>query len=89
LRECGIGITATACSIELNGDHLRRDPLAMRKATLASLVAGAASGLRLNEHLDHDDGQLVFEHAAVSGFEGIVYKRRDSPYRSSRSRGTI
>jgi ATP-dependent DNA ligase len=28
--------------IELNGDDLRRDPLAVRKATLASLVGGAS-----------------------------------------------
>ena len=75
--------------IELDGDDLRRDPLAVRKATLASLVAHAAPGLRLNEHLDHDDGGLVFEHAYRLVLEGIVSKGRDSPYRSGRSRGTI
>jgi ATP-dependent DNA ligase len=32
--------------IELNGDDLRRDPLEVRKATLASIVAGLAPGLR-------------------------------------------
>jgi hypothetical protein len=37
--------------IELNGDDLRRDPLNVRKATLASVLARAASGLRLNEHM--------------------------------------
>jgi bifunctional non-homologous end joining protein LigD len=36
--------------IELNGDDLRRDPLNVRKATLASVLARAARGLRLNEH---------------------------------------
>jgi ATP-dependent DNA ligase len=36
--------------VELNGDDLRRDPLAVRKATLASLLARAALGLRLNVH---------------------------------------
>jgi bifunctional non-homologous end joining protein LigD len=71
--------------IELNGDDLRRDPLSVRKATLASLVARAAPGLRLNEHLDHDDGPLVFEHACKLGLEGIVSKRKDSRYRSGRS----
>ena len=68
--------------IELNGDDLRRDPQAVHKATLASFVARAAPGLRLNEHLDHDDGALVFEHACRLGLEGIVSKRRNSPYRS-------
>src|SRR5712692_234501 len=33
--------------IELNGDDLRRDPLIVRKATLASVLARAAPGLRL------------------------------------------
>jgi ATP-dependent DNA ligase len=71
--------------IELNGDDLRRDPLEVRKATLASVVAKAAPGLRLNEHLEHDDGETVFRHACKMGLEGIVSKRKDSPYRSGRS----
>jgi ATP-dependent DNA ligase len=33
--------------IELNGDDLRRDPLEVRKATLASVLAKAGPGLRL------------------------------------------
>jgi bifunctional non-homologous end joining protein LigD len=36
-------------------------------------------------HLDHHDGPLVFEHACKLGLEGIVSKRRDSPYASARS----
>ena len=71
--------------IELNADDLRRDPLAVRKATLASLLARAAAGLRFNEHLDNEDGALVFEHACKLGLEGIVSKRRDSIYSSGRS----
>ena len=57
----------------------------MRKATLASLLARAAPGLRLNEHLEEQDGPLVFAHACKLGLEGIVSKRRSSPYRSGRS----
>jgi bifunctional non-homologous end joining protein LigD len=71
--------------IELDGDDLRRDPLAVRKATLASLLRRAAPGLRFNEHLDEEDGPLVFAHACKMGLEGIVSKRKDSPYRSGRS----
>jgi bifunctional non-homologous end joining protein LigD len=56
--------------IELNGDDLRRDPLAVRKATLASLLARAAPGMRLNEHLDEEDGPLVFLHACKLGLGG-------------------
>jgi ATP-dependent DNA ligase len=55
------------------------------KATLASVLAKAAPGLRLNEHLEHDGGETVFRHACKLGLEGIVSKRKGSPYRSGRS----
>jgi bifunctional non-homologous end joining protein LigD len=71
--------------IEIGGGDLRRDPLAVRKATLASLLSRAAPGLRFNEHMDEEDGALVFAHACKMGLEGIVSKRRDSRYRPGRS----
>src|SRR5215831_9856318 len=40
--------------IEQNGDDLRRDPLEIRKATLASIVAKASPGIRFNEHIEGD-----------------------------------
>jgi ATP-dependent DNA ligase len=70
--------------IELNGDDLRRDPLEVRKATLASIVAKAHPGIRFNEHIE-GDGPTVFAHACKLGLEGIVSKRKDSAYRSGRS----
>ena len=70
--------------IELNGDDLRRDPLEVRKATLASIVAKAKPGIRFNEHME-GNGPTVFAHACKLGLEGIVSKRNDSPYRSGRS----
>jgi bifunctional non-homologous end joining protein LigD len=70
--------------IELNGDDMRRDPLEVRKATLRSVLAKAGLGLRFNEHLE-GDGPTVFAHACKMGLEGIVSKRKDSPYRSGRS----
>jgi hypothetical protein len=39
----------TTALIELNGDDLRRDPLQVRKATLASVVAKARPGIRFND----------------------------------------
>jgi ATP dependent DNA ligase domain len=68
----------------VNGDDLRREPLDVRKATLPSVLAKAAPGLRLNEHIEAD-GPTVFAHACKMGLEGIVSKRKDSPYRSGRS----
>ena len=44
------------------------------RTTLASLLRGSLSGLRLNEHLAHD-GESVFRHACKMGLEGIVSKR--------------
>jgi bifunctional non-homologous end joining protein LigD len=70
--------------IELDGDDLRREPLVTRKATLASVVAKASPGILLTEHFEHD-GPTVFAHACKLGLEGIVSKRKDSPYRSGRS----
>jgi bifunctional non-homologous end joining protein LigD len=65
-------------------DGLRRDPLQVRKATLASIVAKARPGIRFNEHIE-GDGSTVFAHACKMGLEGIVSKRKDSAYRSGRS----
>jgi ATP-dependent DNA ligase len=70
--------------IELNGDDLRRDPLQVRKATLASIPAKARHGIRFNDHIE-SDGPTVFGHACKMGLEGIVSKRLGSRYRSGRS----
>jgi ATP-dependent DNA ligase len=70
--------------IELNGDDLRRDPLEVRKATLASIVAKARPGIWFNKHIE-GDGPTVFAHACKMGLGGIVSKRKGSMYRSGRS----
>src|SRR5215831_14987117 len=71
--------------IELNGDDLRRDPLEVRKATLASIVAKGSPGIRFNEHIE-GDGPSVFAHACKMGLEGIVSNRpRRPPLATSRS----
>jgi bifunctional non-homologous end joining protein LigD len=57
----------------------------VRKATLASILRKARHGVRLNEHLEHDCGLTVFQHACRMGLEGIVSKRLGSRYRSGRS----
>jgi bifunctional non-homologous end joining protein LigD len=47
-------------------------------------LAKAGLGIRFNEHME-GDGESVFRHACKLGLEGIVSKRKDSPYRSGRS----
>jgi bifunctional non-homologous end joining protein LigD len=71
--------------LELNGTDMRREPIEVRKATLASILRKARHGVRLNEHLEHPDGLAVFQHACKMGLEGIVSKRLGSRYRSGRS----
>jgi ATP-dependent DNA ligase len=44
------------------------------RAWRASQKAGPS--LRLNEHLDHDDAEVVFRHACELGLGGIVSKPR-------------
>ena len=63
---------------------MRRDPLEVRKATLASVLAKAGFGLWFNEHIE-GDGPTVFAHACKMVLEGIVSKRKDPAYRSGRS----
>ena len=71
--------------LELDGADMRREPIEVRKATLASILRKSGHGVRLNEHLEHPDGAEVFHHACRMGLEGIVSKRLGSRYRSGRS----
>ena len=70
--------------IELSGDDLRRDFIEKRKAALAKLLSRTAPRIQFNEHIE-EDGATVFEHACKLGLEGIVSKRKGSPYSSGRS----
>ena len=45
-----------------------------RKARLASILRKSRSAVRLNEHLEHPEGAVVFQHACKMGLEGIVSK---------------
>jgi bifunctional non-homologous end joining protein LigD len=71
--------------LELNSTDLRSEPIEVRKARLASILRKARHGVRLNEHLEHPEGAVVFQHACKMGLEGIVSKRLGSRYRSGRS----
>jgi bifunctional non-homologous end joining protein LigD len=45
--------------LELNGADMRREPIEVRKATLASVLRKSRHGVHLNEHLEHDCGLTV------------------------------
>jgi bifunctional non-homologous end joining protein LigD len=68
-----------------DGD-LCRLPQIERKQALADLLGQNAieQPIIYSEHL-MGDGQQMFEHAAKLGWEGIISKRADWPYRSERT----
>src|SRR5262245_46846969 len=47
--------------LEIDGQDLRREPLEVRKATLASVLRATKIGVQLNEHLEHEDGGVAME----------------------------
>ena len=70
--------------LELDGNDLRREPLEVRKQTLASLLRGSLPGVQFNPHLTHR-GDVVFAHVCKMGLEGVIAKRLNAPYRSART----
>jgi len=74
--------------IRVDGEDWRPRPLEQRRAKLSKVLSRTQHGIYFSEHLD-DDGELIFEHACRMGLEGIVSKRRDFPYCSSRTKSWI
>ncbi|MBY5743490.1 ATP-dependent DNA ligase [Rhizobium leguminosarum] len=67
-----------------DGHDLRNSELDMRRHLLEDLVpAGEQGDIRLSEEIEADGDQLLAS-ACEHGLEGIIAKRRDSPYRSGR-----
>src|ERR1700730_2901616 len=68
------------------GEDLRGLPLSERKARLEDLLdglKGKRQALRYVEHFE-TSGVAVLESASRMGFEGIISKQLDAPYRSGR-----
>jgi bifunctional non-homologous end joining protein LigD len=74
--------------LELDGVDYRPQELCARKIRLERLLAKVRGGIAFNEHLA-GDGAMIFKHACKLGFEGIVSKHREWPYRSGRSKSWI
>ncbi|MFN0062719.1 MAG: non-homologous end-joining DNA ligase, partial [Myxococcaceae bacterium] len=70
--------------LALESFDLRPLALRARKEILESILP-ALGVLRVTPHFSLP-GERVFEHATRLGFEGVVGKRTDSPYRGGRSR---
>jgi bifunctional non-homologous end joining protein LigD len=67
-----------------DGADVRARPLTQRKEILRELIAFGGP-LRFAEHRTKD-GEAYYAQACASGWEGLVVKRGDSPYRAGRSR---
>jgi bifunctional non-homologous end joining protein LigD len=71
------------------GYDLRRVPLIERRALLQKLLEGNRSPrIRFSEHFEGPAEKLL-ANACAQGLEGLIGKRADAPYTSSRSTGWI
>ena len=66
------------------GRDVRPRPLTERKEVLAGLLP-FSDPLRFTEHRD-TDGEAYYAEACRLGWEGLIAKRADAPYRAGRSR---
>jgi bifunctional non-homologous end joining protein LigD len=71
--------------LALDGEDLRKLPLALRKTNLARLLARRPEGLFVSDFEQGEIGPDLFRAACKFGLEGLVSKRRDRPYRAGRS----
>ena len=68
----------------LEGRDLRHVPLKERRAQLARLLEGRSDRVRFSESFDAPVDR-AFQAACEIGLEGLMLKRADSPYTSTRS----
>ena len=64
----------------LNGKDLRTLPLLERKKMLKNLLRRKRSRILYLTHVE-GDGRLLFDQIVKMDLEGIVCKRKDSPYK--------
>jgi bifunctional non-homologous end joining protein LigD len=64
----------------LNGKDLRTLPLIERKAMLKRVIRRKRARMFYLDHVE-SDGRLLFEEVVKMDLEGIVCKRKDSPYK--------
>ena len=70
--------------LALDGEDLRGLPLLARRDKLAALLQDAPEGIVFSRHVA-GRGRESLQAAERAGFEGIMAKRADSPYRGGRS----
>jgi len=71
--------------LHIEGRNPRDFPLRKRKELLAQILPQKDEVIRLSEHIE-GSALDIFHHACELHAEGIISKRADSPYRSTRSK---
>ncbi len=69
----------------LDGRDVRKLPLRTRKRLLREALRFQDKALRLSPHRNRE-GEAYFAYACRKGWEGLIAKRADSPYTTTRSR---
>jgi bifunctional non-homologous end joining protein LigD len=64
----------------VNGEDLRQLPLIERKRRLRQLIGRRKLGVLYVDHVERTGAALLFEHVCRLDLEGIVAKRKSSPY---------
>jgi bifunctional non-homologous end joining protein LigD len=72
--------------LEVDGEDTRSEPLESRRARLASLLPPRSDTLHFSADLTGDPESILAE-ISQHGLEGLIAKRRDSPYEPGRRSG--
>ncbi|MEN3745910.1 DNA ligase D [Sphingomonas sp. HF-S3] len=85
----GQGLTYFAFDLlSEGGEDLTALPQIQRKERLRALVTGADDRIQYSEHV-LGAGEQLFEAMCREGYEGIVSKRADAPYRGTRTKSWL
>jgi len=74
--------------LEQNGDDLTKLGNAERKERLAAVLAGVETPIHYADHVT-SGGEKLLNGLCGEGYEGIVSKRADAPYRAARTRNWL
>jgi len=85
----GKGLTLFAFDLlSLDGEDLTKKPQLERKERLRALLQGADERVQFSEHI-LGAGEKLFETMCREGYEGIVSKKADAPYRGARTKSWL
>ncbi|HSI16817.1 MAG TPA: DNA ligase D, partial [Sphingomonas sp.] len=74
--------------LAIDGEDLTELPNVVRKERLRPLLTGADTRLQFSEHIV-GQGEALFETMCKEGYEGVVSKLADAPYRGRRTKAWL